>query len=170
MGNFLEDLLEHNLKIVFCGMAPGNISAQQGFYYAHKQNRFWTLLHQTGLTDHQFSPDNFRNLLKYQVGLTDLFMDQSGMDKNIIKKHFDRAAFKEKILHFAPKKLGFTSKSVGEVYFNRSSSKLDFGLQPETIGMTKIYILPGTSPANNVNWLRNPQQYLELWRGFVFLE
>ena len=49
----LPDLLQSDLRLVFCGTAPGTVSAQRGQYYAHPQNKFWRTLHATGLMREQ---------------------------------------------------------------------------------------------------------------------
>jgi double-stranded uracil-DNA glycosylase len=36
----LPDVIRPGLKIVFCGTAPGNVSAARGACYAHPRNRF----------------------------------------------------------------------------------------------------------------------------------
>ena len=58
----LPDLLPHNLKVVFCGTAAGTQSAQAGAYYAGRGNKFWRILHETGLTPRQLAPHEFPTL------------------------------------------------------------------------------------------------------------
>ena len=38
--NNLEDVVDKNTKILFCGMAPGKKSCEMGHYYANTGNRF----------------------------------------------------------------------------------------------------------------------------------
>lgn len=154
------------MDIVFCGMAPGNKSARVGAYYAHKGNRFWRVLKEVGLTDVELKPEEFPRLSEYNIGITDLFKDQCGMDHMIDVKKFDREFFNNKILKASPRKLAFTSKNVGSVYFGVSPAKISFGLQKEKLGETLIYVLPGTSPANSGNWGKNPD-YIEYWRELL---
>lgn len=46
----LPDHLRPGLRVVFCGTAPGLISAARGHYYAGPGNAFWPLLHDAGFT------------------------------------------------------------------------------------------------------------------------
>jgi len=46
----LSDLLQHSLRMVLCGTAAGTTSAAERAYYAHRQNKFWKILHETRLT------------------------------------------------------------------------------------------------------------------------
>jgi TDG/mug DNA glycosylase family protein len=68
----LPDILAPNLRIVFCGTAVGQRSAQRGHYYAGPGNDFWRLLHDTGLTPRLLAPDDDVTLPTYGLGLTDL--------------------------------------------------------------------------------------------------
>lgn len=79
----LPDLLIENLKIVFCGTAAGNRSAQQEAYYAGCGNKFYCVLFHTGFTPFQFIPAQYKELLNYAIGLTDLVKLKSGMDKDL---------------------------------------------------------------------------------------
>ncbi|SHJ12999.1 uracil-DNA glycosylase family protein [Propionispora hippei] len=50
-SDILPDVLRPNLKLVICGTAAAEHSAKLGSYYAGENNRFWRILHETGLTD-----------------------------------------------------------------------------------------------------------------------
>jgi double-stranded uracil-DNA glycosylase len=76
----LPDLLQPNLRIVFCGTAAGTMSARRGHYYAHPQNKFWPILHAIGLTPRRLDPSEFRLLAEWGIGLTDIAKHVSGMD------------------------------------------------------------------------------------------
>ncbi len=67
----LQDLLRDSLDVVLCGTAVGTASAVAGAYYAHKQNKFWKILYETGLTPELMQPRQYRDLLQHRIGLTD---------------------------------------------------------------------------------------------------
>ena len=46
MPHTLPDILQPNLKVVFCGTAAGDASAKKRAYYAGPGNRFWKTLHE----------------------------------------------------------------------------------------------------------------------------
>ena len=54
------------------GTAAGTTSAAERAYYAHRQNKFWKILHETRLTPELLRPHQFRSLLQHRIGLTDL--------------------------------------------------------------------------------------------------
>ncbi|ANW04751.1 mismatch-specific DNA-glycosylase [Bradyrhizobium icense] len=160
MTDVLSDLLQHSLRIVLCGTAAGTTSAAERAYYAHRQNKFWKILHETGLTPELLRPNQYRNLLQYRIGLTDLVKAGVGMDRATLPKltAVDRARLSNAIATFRPRFLAFTSKTAGEKFFD---SKRDYGEQLEPIGDTRVWILPSTSGAANGSW--RP----EIWHRFA---
>lgn len=142
----LTDMLKNGLNIVFCGTAVGNKSAQSGAYYASRSNAFWKVLAQTGLTKVEILPSDYKKLFKYSIGLTDINKTESGMDKDVeLNDDTDVTILRFKILKYAPKILAFTSKEAAKVFFR--TKNVQYGLQPQSIGNTKIYICPSTSGA-----------------------
>jgi double-stranded uracil-DNA glycosylase len=156
----LNNLLTYNLKIVICGTAAGTKSAQLKQYYAKPGNRFWKALFEVGLTPTLLKPSEYENLLSFGIGLTDLVKTKSGMDSTLEKDDFDTITFDESIKKYAPKILCFNGKRAAETYLQRPA---DYGLQPETIGMTKIFVAPSTSGAASKFW------DIEIWRELANL-
>jgi len=66
----LEDILTEGLSVVFCGINPGLLAAEQGHHFAGRSNRFWRTLHLAGFTPVEVAPENDRSILHYQCGLT----------------------------------------------------------------------------------------------------
>src|SRR4051794_24990543 len=85
----LPDVLRRDLRVVFCGTAAGTTSARRREYYAGRGNRFWTILHETGLTPRRLRPAEFRDLVTYGIGLTDVCKTQDGMDRELRAAAFD---------------------------------------------------------------------------------
>jgi double-stranded uracil-DNA glycosylase len=156
----LHDLLREQLLVVLCGTAAGTTSAAARAYYAHKQNKFWKILHATGLTPEQLQPHQYRDLLQHRIGLTDLVKAGAGMDRAVLPKLTaeDRNRLRESIMAFRPKFLAFTSKTAGQKFFG---GMRDYGEQAERIGETRVWILPSTSGAANGSW--RP----EIWHRFA---
>ena len=156
----LHDLLAPSLRVVLCGTAASAVSAKVGAYYANPQNKFWAILHETGLTPARLQPHQFHDLLNYRIVLTDLVKTHSGMDHQV-RSGFGaiaRARLRASILRYSPAFLAFTSKAAGQ---NFLGGKRDYGEQPETLADTRIWILPSTSSAANGSW--RP----EVWHEFA---
>ncbi|MCW2278300.1 mismatch-specific DNA-glycosylase [Heliophilum fasciatum] len=138
----LPDVLAPGLDVVFCGTAPGEKSARAGAYYAGPGNQFWPVLYRTGLTPYQLAPAEFRLMPTFGLGLTDLVKEHYGQDEQLPKDAFDSVGLRQKIVDCAPKILAFTSKRAAKEFLGRAVA---YGWQEETIGTTKIYVLPSTS-------------------------
>jgi TDG/mug DNA glycosylase family protein len=156
----LNDLLAYNLKIIICGTAVGNKSAQLKQYYAKPGNRFWKTLHEIRLTPTLLNPVEYEKLLTFGIGLTDLVKTKSGVDQALTKEDFDTAAFDENIQKYAPKILCFNGKRAAETYLQRP---VEYGLQPEMIGTTEVFVAPSTSGAASKFW------DIEIWREMAKL-
>ena len=87
----IQDVLAPGLRVVFCGTALGKRSAQVGAYYAGPGNRFWTTLHEVGLTPVVLRPDEYRQLVDHGIGLTDICKTRSGSDDEVGNYEFDVA-------------------------------------------------------------------------------
>ena len=68
----LPDLLDYNLNIIFCGMAASKKSKQVKAYYTGPGNKFWKTLCNIGLTLKELKPKEFKQLITYKIGLTDI--------------------------------------------------------------------------------------------------
>ena len=87
----LPDVLVPGLRLVVCGTAPGTRSAREQAYYAHPQNEFWGVMHRGGVTPHRFAPDQYTDLPRYGVGLTDICKHAFGADSDLARGDFDAA-------------------------------------------------------------------------------
>jgi TDG/mug DNA glycosylase family protein len=148
----LPDRLKPGLKLVFCGTAAGRVSALRRAYYAHGQNKFWTTLHAVGLTPRLFAPEEYEKLWALGIGLTDIAKFTYGMDHQLPKDALGVdavAALKARIRKAKPAILAFTSLNGGRKVMG---AKAVAGEQPDTIGATRVFILPSPSPLAANHW------------------
>ena len=138
----LIDVLKPNLKIVFCGMAAGNRSAELKAYYAGVANKFWKALFISRLT-YKLSPPDFEQLPDYGIGLTDLIKDKAGNDSDVSATIDDIQKLNEKIQYYQPKFLAFVGKKAAKIVLGHTS--VEYGMQWQMIGQTKIFVLPSTA-------------------------
>ncbi len=158
----LPDVLEQNLKVVFCGTAVGTKSAERQAYYAGPGNKFWKILHNVGLTPHTLQPEEYHTLPKYRLGLTDLVKRKSGMDADLESNDFDIASFEEKILMFSPQIVCFNGKKAAKEFL--SVKKVGYAFLDEKIGGTRLFVAPSTSGAANGYW--DDKHWIHLSRAF----
>lgn len=168
MTDILPDVLAHDLTTVLCGSAAGPTSARLGAYYAGPGNRFWRTLHEAGFTDRRLAPSEFRELLRYGLGLTDLAKRESGMDSALSPGAWDAGALLRKIETFRPRFLAFTGKRPAGHFLRErfGADAADYGLQAQTVGETRICVLPSPSGKARRWWTIAPWLELaELHRG-----
>jgi TDG/mug DNA glycosylase family protein len=135
----LKDHLRANLKVVFCGTAPGEVSAERGHYYANPHNKFWPALYEAGFTPRLFRPEEDAVLPDIGIGLTDMSKTAKGQDAGLKRSDFDATLFRAKIENLAPGFVAFTSKRAAQEYFGLK--RVAYGLQEEAIGKTAIFVV-----------------------------
>ena len=157
--NVLPDILATDLAVVFCGSAVGTASARRGAYYAGPGNAFWPTLAEVGFTPRQLAPEEYKSITEYALGLTDLAKTIAGSDHVLTESHFDRNGLRTKVLRYRPRILAFTSKRAAEEFVRHP---VGYGLLAETIGDTKLFVLPSPSGAARRYW--DPKHWRELAR------
>lgn len=150
MVPMLDDVLDTGLRLVICGSAASATSARVGAYYAGPQNRFWLTLFEVGLTPRQLAPGEFRELLQFGIGLTDIVKTQAGNDRDLRPAPSDGDDLRRRMLRYAPRLLCFNGKRAAQQFLDTKS--VAFGLQATTLGSTRIFVAPSTSAAARGHW------------------
>ena len=164
VAEVLPDLLAPGLRLVFCGTGAGPASARLGHYYAGRGNRFWEMLHRSGLTPRCFQPAQFRELLPLGIGLTDVAKLAWGLDHQLPAEELGAMArdrLLAKVEELRPRILAFTSKRAARAALGRVAS---YGPQPLQFGATLPWVLPSPSGLARRSWDERP--WLELGERF----
>jgi TDG/mug DNA glycosylase family protein len=143
----VPDVLAPDLRIVFVGINPGRVSAAARAHFANPRNDFWRLLHATHLTSRLFEPAEQFALLAEGLGVTNAAYRTTPGSGDL--RRVDFAGSAERLEQIArdlrPGWLAFVGK---EAFRGAFGSRPALGLQRETLGETKLFVLPSTSPAN----------------------
>jgi double-stranded uracil-DNA glycosylase len=150
--DIIDDVLAPGLRVVFCGTQPGAQSAARRAYYAGRGNRFWPTLHRIGLTPVRLQPEDFRAVLHYGIGLTDLGKRTSGPDSAIEPGHIDVARLRASLRHYRPAVLAFNSKRAAAYALARPTGQLAYGMQTDRFEGSRVFILPSTSGLASGLW------------------
>jgi TDG/mug DNA glycosylase family protein len=142
---------------VFCGTAAGAVAARVGAPYAGPGNRFWWVLHETGLTPRLLDAFEFPELPRYGLGLTDVAKHASGSDASLAHADFDRAAVVAKVERFAPRILAFVGKRAAQEVLG---GRVGYGPQEGRIGVSEVWVVPSTSGAARGAWAIEPWREL----------
>ena len=143
----VPDVLGPDLRIVFVGINPGRVSAAAGAHFANPRNDFWRLLHATKLTSRLYVPEEQFALLEEGIGVTNAGYRTTPGSGDLRRADFDGSAerLEEIARDLHPKWLAFVGK---EAYRGAFGVRPELGLQERTLGDTRIFVLPSTSPAN----------------------
>ncbi|MCA1030252.1 G/U mismatch-specific DNA glycosylase [Bacillus timonensis] len=144
--NPIKDHLKKNLDIVFVGFNPSIRSAETGHHFANPNNRFWTILYQSGLTPKKFIPSEDYKLLDLGYGLTNIVSRPTKAADEIKKEEYKegRAELIQKMIHYQPKMICFVGKGVYQEFSKKKN--IDWGLQEKSIvDGTMDFVAPSSS-------------------------
>ena len=143
----VPDVLAPGLRVVFCGINPGRVSAAAGRHFANPRNDFWRLLHAAGFTPRLLEPAEQRELLGFGYGVTNAAYRTTPGSGDLRRGDFEGSA--ERLAWMAeqlrPSVIAFVGK---EAYRGAFGERAELGLQPRSLGETRLFVLPSTSPAN----------------------
>lgn len=143
----LPDVLEDGLATLFCGSAVGTVSAQREAYYAGPGNKFWPTLYAVGMTDRLIAPEEYPVVLSYRIGFTDMNKTEFGADSDLSGGADNPHAVFEKTRRYRPGILAFTAKRPAQVFMRSvfGRRRVEYGPQEETVGETRLFVLPSPS-------------------------
>ena len=143
----VPDVLAPDLRIVFVGINPGRVSAAARAHFANPRNDFWRLLHAARLTSRLYEPQEQFDLLVEGIGVTNAAYRTTPGSGDLRRSDFAGSAERLEGIARAlrPQWLAFVGK---EAYRGAFGVRPGLGLQERTLGGTKLFVLPSTSPAN----------------------
>jgi len=143
----VPDVLAPDLPVVFCGINPGFVSAAAGAHFANPRNDFWRLLQDAGFTPRLLAPDEQFEALRFGVGLTNAAFRTTRGSGDLRRADFAGSAERLASLAdaFRPRCIAFVGK---EAYRRTFGERPQLGEQARTLGETRLFVLPSTSPAN----------------------
>jgi TDG/mug DNA glycosylase family protein len=153
--------LAPGLRVLFCGINPGRVSAAAHAHFANPRNDFWRLLCAAGFTPRLLLPEEQFELLEYDVGVTNAASRTTPGSGDLRSADFAGAA--ERLEQIAqtlePAWIGFVGK---EAYRGTFRERPELGEQKRSLHETRLFVLPSTSPANAaVPW----EERLRWFRG-----
>jgi len=143
----LPDYLRPNLKLVFIGINPGFYSAQVGHYFARPGNLFWWALSNSGLIPHALGPEQDRDLLLYDIGLTDVVKRPTHSSGELRQNEFDAGAkmLSQTLELYKPRVACFVGLLGATAFVGRHIKP---GPLTEQVGGTKLFAVPSPSRRN----------------------
>jgi double-stranded uracil-DNA glycosylase len=157
----VPDVLAPGLRVVFCGINPGRVSAAAAAHFANPRNDFWRLLHAAGFTPRLLRPDEQFEALEHGIGLTNAALRTTKGSGDLRSADFRGSS--ERLEGIAgdlrPDWIGFVGK---EAYRGAFGERPELGVQERRLGDTRLFVLPSTSPANAaVPWSERERWFQE---------
>lgn len=154
-GRTIADVIAPDLRVLFCGINPGLYSGAVRHHFARPGNRFWPVLHLAGFTDTVLSPYDERALLESGCGVTNVVRRATAAADEIGADELRRGALRltAKMRRHRPRFLAVLGIGAYRAAFDRPSAAL--GPQPESIGATRLWVLPNPSGLNAHYQLRD---------------
>jgi len=143
-----EDLIEYNLKVLFCGINPGMWSGATGFHFAKPGNRFWKTLHLSGFTNRILHPSEEHELLESGYGITSFCKRTTARADELTMEEYVEGGkvLVKKIGEYKPRFLAVLGIGAYRAAFNEPKAEL--GLQARKIGGANVWLLPNPSGLN----------------------
>lgn len=144
----VPDVIEMNLRVLFCGINPGLYTTAVGHHFARPGNRFWPVLFKSGFTPKIFSPFDERELLRFGFGITNVVNRATAAESDLSKDEIRLGGKKviTKVLQYRPKILAVCGVGAYRKAFDTENVKP--GRQDLMIGTTTLWVLPNPSGLN----------------------
>lgn len=141
----VPDYLRPGLKLVIAGINPGTRSGATGHHYAWPGNHFWPLLFKSGLIPEPLTFAEDHRVLEYNIGLTNLVgrTSRQASDLTLSEMLAGADTLRAKLMEYQPGVICFNGKGIYEVFSGRK--KVSLGLQDETLGRSKLFVVPSSS-------------------------
>jgi TDG/mug DNA glycosylase family protein len=147
-GTTLPDVIAPDLDVLFCGINPGLYTAAVQQHFGRPGNRFWPTIHKAGFTPQLFHPSEQYGLLQHGCGITNVVARATAAAAELSSSELvaGASALRVKVEHYRPRVLAIVGIGAYRTGFGRPKAKM--GLQEETIGVARIWILPNPSGLN----------------------
>ena len=144
----MPDLVDEGIDVLLSGINPSLWSVAVGHHFARPGNRFWPALADAGFTDRVLQPHEEHELLDAGIGITNVCMRGTARADELTREELrnGRVELEAKVERWRPGVLAVLGVTAYRDAFERPGAT--FGLQPDTIGDTAIWVLPNPSGLN----------------------
>ncbi|MDL2078105.1 G/U mismatch-specific DNA glycosylase [Streptomyces sp. GXMU-J15] len=144
----VPDVVADGLRVLFCGINPGLMTAATGHHFARPGNRFWPVLHLSGFTPRQLKPSEQAELLSYGLGITNVVARATARADELSAEEYREGGrlLVAKVSALRPKWLAVVGVTAYRAAFG--DRKAQVGPQERAIGETRVWVLPNPSGLN----------------------
>jgi len=153
-GRTLPDLVSDQTRLLFVGINPGLRAAAVQAHFGGGSNRFYPALFQAGIVDRRidasagFRSEDLNHLLERGVGITSIVAEASARADELTTEQLLAGAkeLSARVEHIAPAMVAILGISAYRTAFARPRAV--WGLQPDSLGSTPVWVLPNPSGLN----------------------
>ncbi|HEX2297548.1 MAG TPA: G/U mismatch-specific DNA glycosylase [Pseudonocardiaceae bacterium] len=141
------------LRVLFCGINPGLLSAATGHHFARPGNRFWPVLHEAGFTPRRLRPDEQHLLPSLGLGITNVAPRATARADELSSAELVAGGerLRELVRTLRPAWLAVVGITAYRVAF--AAPQAVVGRQPDRLDHTGVWALPNPSGLN-AHWSR----------------
>ncbi|MBN0047525.1 G/U mismatch-specific DNA glycosylase [Streptomyces actuosus] len=144
----MPDVVADGLRVLFCGINPGLMTAATGHHFARPGNRFWPVLHRSGFTPRLMRPAEQGELLSYGLGITNVVARATARaDELSTEEHREGGRLlAAKVERLRPGWLAVVGVTAYRAAFDDRKARV--GPQERVIGGARVWVLPNPSGLN----------------------
>jgi TDG/mug DNA glycosylase family protein len=147
----VPDIIAPGLRVLFCGINPGLMSAATGHHFARPGNRFWPAMHRSGFTPHLLRPAEQADLLSYGLGITNVVERGTARAADLtpdelVRDWHPRRTLVAKVRRYRPSWLAVLGVSAYRAAFDHPQARI--GPQTVRLGGAQVWVLPNPSGLN----------------------
>jgi TDG/mug DNA glycosylase family protein len=167
VNKVVPDLVAPNLAVLFCGINPGLYTAAIGHHFGRPGNRFWPALHGAGFTPRLLKPWEEHELLPLGYGITNMVPRTTAAASELRPEEYVEGGQRlaRLVERYTPRVVAFLGIGAYRSAFGRPRAQL--GLQPETLGPSRLWALPSPSGLNANHQLSDLVALLQELRAWV---
>lgn len=141
------------LRVLFCGINPGLLSAATGHHFARPGNRFWPVLHDSGFTPRLLRPDEQGELAGRGLGVTNMAPRATARADELGTDEIVEGGRRLRTLVGQLRPAWLAVVGIGAYRSAFARPKAAVGEQDERLGATGVWVLPNPSGLN-AHWSR----------------
>jgi TDG/mug DNA glycosylase family protein len=168
----IQEKLRAGLRVIFVGFNPSITSHERGLNYAGRNNRFYRILYESGLTARLYTPEESPHLLEdYGYGFTNLVARPTKRADELTAEEYREGAriLREKLKQYRPRVACYVGKGVYERYSGRRKVQWGFQAEPVLEGVMD-FVGPSSSGLVRMTLAEQVSIYAELTKFMQYLK
>ncbi|MFE9762948.1 G/U mismatch-specific DNA glycosylase [Streptomyces sp. NPDC005808] len=144
----VPDVAAAGLRVLFCGINPGLMTAATGHHFARPGNRFWPVLHLSGFTPRLMEPAEQGELPSYGLGITNVVARATARADELTAEEYRDGGrlLTAKVERLRPRWLAVVGVTAYRAAFG--DRKAAIGPQEGLLGGSRVWVLPNPSGLN----------------------